>query len=104
MNWGLFEPLVMFFGLMNSPTTFQTMMNDIFIFSGQTKEHHGIVVPVLNIFCKHHLHLKAEKCTFEQPMVEYLSLILLEGHIEMDPVKVTGVWDWPVPRNVIEVQ
>ena len=30
MNWGLFEPLVMFFGLTNSPATFQTMMNDIF--------------------------------------------------------------------------
>src|SRR6266436_7690734 len=29
MNHGLFEPLVMFFGLCNSPTTFQTMMNDI---------------------------------------------------------------------------
>src|SRR5882724_669186 len=62
MNQGLFEPLVMFFDLMNSPTTFQMMINDIFkelidegvvtihtddilIFSGQTKEqHHGIVV------------------------------------------------------------
>jgi hypothetical protein len=29
-NQGLFEPLVMFFGLTNSPTTFQTMINDIF--------------------------------------------------------------------------
>jgi hypothetical protein len=30
MNWGLFEPLVMYFSLTNSPATFQTMMNDIF--------------------------------------------------------------------------
>ena len=30
MNWGLFELLVMFFGLTNSLATFQTMMNDIF--------------------------------------------------------------------------
>src|SRR5882724_8530946 len=62
MNQGLFEPLVMFFGLMNSPTTFQMMMNDIFkelidegvvtiymddilIFGNQTqKQHHKIVV------------------------------------------------------------
>ena len=28
-NRGLFEPTVMFFGLTNSPATFQTMMNDI---------------------------------------------------------------------------
>jgi len=30
-NQGLFEPLVMFFGMTNSPATFQTMMNDIFV-------------------------------------------------------------------------
>src|SRR5882724_3467000 len=112
----------MFFGLMNSPATFQMMMNDLFkelidegvvtiymddihIFGSQTKEqHHGIVVQVLDILHKHHLYLKAEKCTFEQPTVKYLSLILSEGHVEMDQVKVTGVRDWPVPRNVTEVQ
>src|SRR5882724_4011286 len=67
MNRGLFEPLVMFFSLTNSPATFQMMMNNIFkelidegvvtiymddilIFSGQTKEqHHTIIVRVLNI-------------------------------------------------------
>ena len=30
MNRGLFEPLVMYFGLRNSPATFQAMMNEIF--------------------------------------------------------------------------
>jgi Reverse transcriptase (RNA-dependent DNA polymerase) len=30
MSEGLFEPTVMFFGLTNSPATFQTMMDDIF--------------------------------------------------------------------------
>src|SRR5882724_5854696 len=122
MNRGLFEPLVMFFGLTNSPATFQTMMNDIFrelidkgvvviymddilIFGGQTKEeHHTIVVRVLDILCRHRLYLKAEKCTFGQPTVEYLGLILLEGHVEMDPVKVAGVRDWPTLRNITEVQ
>src|SRR5882724_1646094 len=72
----------MFFGLTNSLAMFQMMMNDIFrelidegavviymdnilIFSGQTKEeHHTIVVWVLDILCRHWLYLKAEKCTF----------------------------------------
>src|SRR5882672_11692044 len=40
MNRGLFEPLVMFFGLTNSPVMFQTMRNDILIFGSQTKEEH----------------------------------------------------------------
>src|SRR5882724_11531001 len=108
-NQGLFKPLVMLFGLTNSPATFQTMMNDIFkelidegvvtiymddilIFGGQTQEqHHEIVVQVLDILRKHRLYLKAEKCTFDQPMVKYLSLILSEGCMEMDPVKVAGI-------------
>src|SRR5882724_6527131 len=122
MNQGLFEPLVMFFGLTNSPAMFQMMMNDIFkelidkgvvtiymddilIFGGQTwEQHHKIVVRVLYILHKHHLYLKAEKCSFEQPTVKYLSLILSEGSMEMDPVKVAGVQDWPTPRNVTKVQ
>ena len=80
-------------------------MDDILIFSGQTKEpHHTIVVQVLDILHKHQLYLKAKKYTFRQSMVEYLSLILLEGHVEMDPFKVASVCDWPTSRNVTEVQ
>ena len=30
MNQGLFEPTVMFFGMCNSPATFQAMMDEIF--------------------------------------------------------------------------
>src|SRR5882724_2014622 len=112
----------MFFGLTNSLVTFQTMMNDIFrelidegvvviymddilIFDGQTKEeHHTIVVQVLDILCRHQLYLKAEKCTFGQPTVEYLGIILSEGHVEMDHVKVAGIGDWLTPRNITKVQ
>src|SRR5882672_9211130 len=80
-------------------------MDDILIFGSQTKEeHHAIIVQVLDILHKHRLYLKAEKCTLGQPMVEYLSLILLEGCIEMDPVKVASICDWPTLRNITEVQ
>src|SRR5882672_2187732 len=80
-------------------------MDDILIFGSQTKEeHHAIIVQVLDILHRHRLYLKAEKCTFGQPMVEYLSLILSEGHIEMDPVKVASIQDWLTPRNITEVQ
>src|SRR5882672_10064936 len=80
-------------------------MDNILIFGSHTKEeHHAIVVWVLDILNKHQLYLKAEKCTFRQPMVEYLSLILSEGRVEMDPVKVAGICDWLTLRNVTEVQ
>ena len=58
-NRGLFEPLVMYFGLTNSPATFQAMMNEIFedlitegivsvylndilIFTHSLEEHHRV--------------------------------------------------------------
>jgi len=43
-NQGLFEPLVMFFGMTNSLATFQTIMNDIF----QNLIAEGIVVVYLD--------------------------------------------------------
>ena len=43
-NRGLYEPLVMFFGLTNSPATFQTMMDGIF----EDLISKGVVVVYLN--------------------------------------------------------
>lgn len=120
-NRGLFEPLVMFFGLTNSPATFQTMMNDLFkdlidegcvviymddilVFTESLEEHHRIVKRVLEILAKNKLYLKAEKCSFEQTQVEYLGLIISAGKMEMDPVKIEGVSTWPAPTTLKEVQ
>ena len=36
--------------------------------------------------------------------MDYLGLILSQGQVVMDPVKVAGVQDWPVPCNVTEVK
>ena len=45
-----------------------------------------------------------EKCTFECTTVEYLGLVLLEGWVEMDPIKIAGVKDWLTLKNITEVQ
>ena len=120
-NRGLFEPLVMFFGLTNSPATFQTMMNDIFrdliaegvvcvylddilIFTKTLAEHRRVTRLVLERLRQHKLFLKPEKCEFEQTSIEYLGLVVSQGCVSMDPVKVAGVKDWPVPTNRKEVQ
>ena len=52
----------------------------------------------------HKLYLQKEKCEFERTRVEYLRLIISEGQVEMDPVKVKGVMEWPTLRNQREVQ
>src|SRR6266436_2248648 len=75
-NQGLFEPTVMFFGLCNSPTTFQTMMNNILIYSHTLSEHQQIVCQVLATLQEQRLFLKPEKCKFKQKEVEYLGLVI----------------------------
>jgi hypothetical protein len=93
MNRGLFEPLVMYFGLTNSPATFQTMMNEIFqdlitegvvsvylddilIFTNSFEEHHRITCLVLDRMREHKLYLQLEKCKFEKARIKYLSVII----------------------------
>ena len=41
---------------------------------------------------------------FECTMVEYLGLVLSEGRMEMDPIKIARVRNWLTPKNVTEVQ
>lgn len=120
-NRGLYEPLVMFFGLSNSPSTFQMMMNDIFrdlvlkgkvivylddilIFSNSLTEHRVIVRQVLQLLRENKLTVKPEKCEFEVQETEYLGHIIAPGIIKMDPAKVTGVTSWPTPTSKREVQ
>jgi RNase H-like domain found in reverse transcriptase len=43
-------------------------------------------------------------CDFERTGIEYLGLIMSQGKVEMDPIKVVGVMDWPVLKNHKEVQ
>ena len=111
----------MFFGLTNSPATFQTMMNDIFvdmisegvvvvylddilIFTKTLEEHQKVTNRVLQRLSDNQLYLRPEKCEFEKTRIEYLGLIISEDKVEMDPVKVAGVAEWPEPVNRREVQ
>jgi hypothetical protein len=120
-NRGLFEPLVMFFGLTNSPATFQTMMNDIFrdliaegvvvvylddilIFTETIEQHREVTRRVLRLLEENQLFLKPDKCEFEKTKVEYLGVIISHNSVEMDPVKIAGVTEWPTPTSKKEVQ
>ena len=116
-NHRLFEPTVMFFGLTNSPVTFQTMMNVIFaeeIAEGQlivymddiliaTKDniqfHEKCIHRMLEKLKKHDLYLKPEKCAFKQHKIEFLGVILENGTVQMDPAKARGVADWSPPQT-----
>src|SRR5258705_8190137 len=79
-------------------------MDDILIFSTTMEEHRHVVQEVLQIIRDNHLYLKAEKCEFELPEIDYLSLKIAFDKIAMDPVKVQGVADWPTPANTTDVR
>jgi reverse transcriptase-like protein len=118
---GLFELTVMFFGLTNSPATFQTMMDDIFcdeiaqgwlkiymdnlIVASKEDEavHQQQVDRVLQKIKDHDLFLKAKKCSFHKKQVEYLGIIIGQGKVEMDPVKVEGIAKWPILTTVKDI-
>jgi hypothetical protein len=118
---GLFEPTVMFFGLCNSPATFQSIMDRIFsneallgwlkkymddiLIAAKTKEElRERTLIVLKKLKENDLFLKPEKCEFEQTKVEYLGFIISEGKVQMDPKKVAGIADWPVPTTLRQLR
>jgi len=120
-NCGLFEPLIMFFRMTNSPATFQTMMNNVFrtviaegivvvylddilIFTKTEEEHEQAVQRVLEILMEHKLFLCLEKCEFHRKQIEYLGLVISENKVVIDPVKVARVHKWPILEDQTDVQ
>src|SRR5947208_4085382 len=121
-NRGLFECMVMFFGLTNSPATFQTIMDVLFheeIMAGcvivymddilivtesdDIEDHIIMVSKVLKILQDNDLFLKPEKCHFHKREVEYLGILVGNGQVKMDPVKLKGMIEWPEPTNLREL-
>jgi hypothetical protein len=120
-NRGLFEPTVMFFGMCNSPATFQAMMDDIFsdmidegiviiymddifIFAPDEETLAKNTKRILQRLQDNDLFLKPAKCEFNKTKVEYLKLIIEEGRIAMDTGKLKGIRDWPIPTTVKQVR
>ena len=111
----------MFFGLYNSPATFQTMMNmifhdliiaqvvtvymdDILVFTKTMEEHRQVTTQVMQILLDNDLFLKPTKCYFEVDTVEYLGFIISMDQISMDLVKIDEISTWLTPMNLKEVQ
>ena len=105
---GAYEPTVMYFRLTNSPTTFQTMINDLFrdlINQGDTatfiddilvamdteEGHNKLVEKVLKRLEENNLFVKPEKYKWKVREVEFLGVIIGPKGVEMQKEKVEGV-------------
>ncbi|QRW22921.1 Retrotransposable element Tf2 protein [Rhizoctonia solani] len=119
-KYGLYKSLVMTFGLINAPATFQHFMNklfkdlldacviiyldDILIYSQDDKTHTQHVHKVLQRLMANQLFCKASKCTFHITLVEYLGIIVFDKGFSLDKLKIQAVQEWPMPTKVKEVQ
>ena len=121
MPEGSFELMVMFFELTNSPAMFQVIMNDLLrdlvveekvvvfiddmMIATETEEGHDeIVEEVLQRLEENDLFVKPEKCVWKVREVGFLRVIIREDRVRMEKEKVQEVIEWPVLRNVKDVQ
>jgi len=118
---GSFEPMVMFFGLMNSLATFQAMMNellrdlintgkvvvfidDVIIGMEIEEGHEELVAEVIKRLEENNLYVKLEKCRWKVREVGFLGVVIGPEGIKMEKEKVKGVLEWLTPKYVKDVQ
>jgi hypothetical protein len=119
-RYGLYEFLVMSFGLTNAPAYFMYLMNsafmpeldkfvvvfidDILVYSKNEEEHAGYLHAVLQCLREHQLYAKLSKCDFWQKEIKFLGHTISQAGIAVDPDKVQEVMNWKPPTIVHQIR
>jgi hypothetical protein len=119
-KYGHFEWLVMPFGLVNAPSTFQRMMtqilrkfidvfvqvylDDILIYSKLKADHLVHVEKVLAVLRREELRCSGAKCSFGLREIQYVGHIIGYNSIQPMEDKLASVRGWPRPQNVFDVR
>jgi hypothetical protein len=118
-RYGLYEYLVMSFGLTNAPAHFMYLMNsvfkpeldkfvivfidDILIYSKSEEEHAQHLRLILQRLRDHQLYAKFSKCAFWLKEVPFLGHVISAEGIAVDPSKIQEVLDWKSPKSVTQI-
>jgi hypothetical protein len=119
-RYGLFEYLVISFGLTNAPAHFTYLMNSIFmpeldkivvvfiddilIYPKNEEEHAKHLRIVLTRLMEHQLYAKFSKCAFWLEEIQFLGHVLSTKGIAVDPIKVKDILEWNSPTTVHQVR
>jgi len=118
---GFFEPIVIFFGITNSPAIFQAIMNKILrdmINKGKVvafvddmlveieieERHNEIIEEVLRKLEENNLYIKLEKCVWKVWKIGFLGVVIGPNGIEIEKEKVNRVLSWSEPKNVKDIR
>jgi hypothetical protein len=119
-RYGLFEYLVMSFGLTNAPGHFTYLMNSVFmpeldkfvvvfidgilVYSKNEEKHARHLQIVLTRLRDHQLYAKFSKCAFWLEEIQFLGHVLSAKGIAVDPSKVKDILEWKPPTTVHQVR
>ncbi|POW14066.1 hypothetical protein PSHT_07517 [Puccinia striiformis] len=119
-KYGHYEWLVMPFGLVNAPSTFQRMMthilrdfidvfvqvylDDILVYSPSEADHIIHVRQVLQVLRDEELKCSGAKCSFGLREIQYVGHVV--GHNTIRPMaeKIESIQLWPQPSTVFDVR
>jgi hypothetical protein len=117
---GHFECLVLWEGLTNAPSVFQSLMysslspyigkfaalyiDDILIYSKTEDEHYHHIEQILKALEEHNLKAKIAKCQFIKQETKFLGHIISEGIVKPDPSKFGPILKFPQPTTTKELQ